>query len=192
MTSSETDQANYLEGQLLVAMPGMSDPRFERSVIYLCAHSAEGAMGIVINQLVESLSFPDLLQQLSIDSSNADETIRVHFGGPVETGRGFVLHSSEYLQESSLRIREEVALTATVDILKDMANGQGPQHSLLAIGYAGWGPGQLDEELQANGWLTVDPDPDLIFQPDLEEKWNKAIGKLGFDVSKLSGAAGHA
>lgn len=192
MTSSETDQANFLEGQLLVAMPGMSDPRFERSVIYLCAHNAEGAMGIVINQLVESLSFPDLLQQLSIDSSNVDETIRVHFGGPVETGRGFVLHSSEYLQESSLRIREEVALTATVDILKDMANGQGPQHSLLAIGYAGWGPGQLDEELQANGWLTVEPDPDLIFQPDLEEKWNKAIGKLGFDVSKLSGAAGHA
>lgn len=192
MTSSETDQANYLEGQLLVAMPGMSDPRFERSVIYLCAHSAEGAMGIVINQLVESLTFPDLLQQLDIDNSSADETIRVHFGGPVETGRGFVLHSSEYLQDSSLRICDEVALTATIDILKDMANGQGPHHSLLAIGYAGWGPGQLDEELQANGWLTVEPDPDLIFQPDLEEKWNKAIGKLGFDVSKLSGAAGHA
>ncbi|WP_026988556.1 YqgE/AlgH family protein [Fodinicurvata fenggangensis] len=192
MTSSETDQANYLEGQLLVAMPGMSDPRFERSVIYLCAHSAEGAMGIVINQLVESLTFPDLLQQLDIDHSSADETIRVHFGGPVETGRGFVLHSSEYLQDSSLRICDEVALTATIDILKDMANGQGPHHSLLAIGYAGWGPGQLDEELQANGWLTVEPDPDLIFQPDLEEKWNKAIGKLGFDVSKLSGAAGHA
>lgn len=192
MTSSETDQANYLEGQLLIAMPGMSDPRFERSVIYLCAHSAEGAMGIVINQLVESLTFPDLLQQLDIDNSSADETIRVHFGGPVETGRGFVLHSSEYLQDSSLRICDEVALTATIDILKDMANGQGPHHSLLAIGYAGWGPGQLDEELQANGWLTVEPDPDLIFQPDLEEKWNKAIGKLGFDVSKLSGAAGHA
>ncbi|MFC4350476.1 YqgE/AlgH family protein [Fodinicurvata halophila] len=192
MTSSETEQAHSLEGQLLVAMPGMSDPRFERSVIYLCAHNAEGAMGIVINRLVESLTFPDLLQQLDIDNSNVDETIRVHFGGPVETGRGFVLHSSEYLQDSSLQIRDDVALTATVDILRDMANGQGPQHSLLALGYAGWDAGQLDQEMQANGWLTVTPDPGLIFEPDLDEKWNKAIGKLGFDVSKLSGAAGHA
>jgi putative transcriptional regulator len=188
----ESSITRYLSGQFLIAMPAMSDPRFERTVIYLCAHNSDGAMGLVINRLVESLTFPDLLSQLGIESGTAPDKIRVHFGGPVETGRGFVLHSAEYLQDSSLKVDEAVALTATVDILRDMASGQGPRQSLLALGYAGWGPGQLDQEIQANGWLTVDADESLLFDPGLETKWERAIGKLGFDISSLSGEAGHA
>jgi len=173
-------------------MPSMRDPRFERTVIYLCAHNADGAMGLVLNRLVESLTFPDLLTQLGIDGSRVEEEIRVHFGGPVEQGRGFVLHSAEYLQDGSLQVNEAMALTATVDILRDMASGGGPRRSLLALGYAGWGPGQLDSEIQANGWLTVEADELLVFGEDLDGKWEQAIGKLGFDVAKLSGLAGHA
>jgi putative transcriptional regulator len=181
-----------LTGQLLIAMPNMSDPRFERSVIYVCAHNEEGAMGLVVNKLIGSLTFPDLLQQLGIETGDLEDEIRVHFGGPVETGRGFVLHSADYLHEGSLQVNEEVALTATVDILREIAKGRGPRRCLLALGYAGWGPGQLDSEIQANGWLNVDADEALLFDDDLEEKWQRAISKLGFDVTKLSGDAGHA
>lgn len=183
--------ANSLTGKLLIAMPTMDDPWFERSVIYLCAHSEEWAMGLMLNRLVDSLSFPDLLKQLGIEPAT-ERSIQVHFGGPVETGRGFVLHSTEYLQDSSLQIDEMVALTATVDILRDIAQDRGPRRHLLALGYAGWGPGQLDHEIQANGWLIVDPDEALLFNPDLERKWQMAVDKIGLDVSKLSGSAGHA
>ncbi len=186
------DEESYLTGQLLIAMPTMQDPRFARSVVYLCAHSEEAAMGLVINRLVGSMTFPDLLTQLGIDASGADEQIRVHFGGPVETGRGFVLHSTDYLHEGSLQVGGGVALTATIEILRDMAKGQGPQHSLLALGYAGWGPGQLDSEIQANGWLHVEADRDLLFGGNLDDKWEQAINKLGFDLTMLSGDAGHA
>lgn len=182
---------NFLTGKLLIAMPSMQDPWFERSVVYLCAHSEEWAMGLMLNRLVESLSFPDLLEQLGIEPAT-ERPIKVHFGGPVETGRGFVLHSTEYLQDSSLQIDEAVALTATVDILRDIAQDRGPRHHLLALGYAGWGPGQLDQEIQANGWLTVEPDEALLFDPDLDAKWQKAVDKIGLDVGKLSGFAGHA
>lgn len=182
----------YLGGQLLAAMPNMGDPRFERTVIYLCAHNDEGAMGLVLNRLVESLTFPDLLGQLGIDHGRLGSEIRVHFGGPVETGRGFVLHSADYLQDSSLQVDERVALTATIDILRDMAAGHGPRRSLLALGYAGWGPGQLDREIQANGWLTVAADERLIFDERIEDKWERAIAKIGFDLGNLSGFAGHA
>jgi putative transcriptional regulator len=185
-------ESGYLTGQLLIAMPSMRDPRFERTVVYLCAHSADGAMGLVVNRLVDSLTFPDLLTQLGIDSSTVGEEIRVHFGGPVEQGRGFVLHSADYLRDGSLQVNDSMALTATVDILRDMAQGGGPRCSLLALGYAGWGPGQLDNEIQDNGWLTVDADERLIFDTELEAKWERAIEKLGFDVSKLSGLSGHA
>jgi putative transcriptional regulator len=181
-----------LTGQLLVAMPSMSDPRFEKAVIYMCAHNEEGAMGLVINKLIESLTFTELLEQLDIDTGDIAQDVRVHFGGPVETGRGFVLHSAESMQDASLKVSDAVALTATVDILKQIARGEGPRRSLLALGYAGWGPGQLDSELQANGWLTVDPDEDLLFGEDLEAKWARSIGKLGFDPSSLSGQAGRA
>ncbi len=182
----------YLTGQLLIAMPSMRDPRFARSVIYVCAHNADGAMGLVVNRLVGSVTFPDLLGQLGIDAGAVTEEIRVHFGGPVESGRGFVLHSGDYRHDSTLQVAKEVALTATVDILNDIANGQGPRRSLLALGYAGWGSGQLDSEFKANGWLSVAADEKLVFDDDLDSKWDRAIAKLGIDVSLLSGDSGHA
>ncbi len=182
----------YLEGQMLVAMPQMGDPRFARSVIYLCAHSAEGAMGLVVNKQLDSITFPDLLSQLDIDERTTTEHIRVHFGGPVESGRGFVLHSDDYVQESTLVINQGIALTATIDVLRALASGTGPRRSMLALGYAGWAAGQLDAEIQANGWLTVAADDDLIFGVDFDSKWKSALGKLGIDVGVLSGTAGHA
>ena len=185
-------QAGYFEGQMLVAMPQMSDPRFAKSVIYLCAHSSEGAMGLVVNKLVDSITFPDLLRQLNIEPGSASEAIRVHFGGPVEAGRGFVLHSDDYVQEATLVIHDGIALSATIDVLRAIATGGGPRRSLLALGYAGWAPGQLDAEIQANGWLHVPPDEDLIFGPDLDGKWRRAIHKLGIDPSLLSSTAGRA
>ncbi len=188
----QEERDGYLTGQLLIAMPNMRDPRFARSVIYVCAHNAEGAMGLVVNRLVGSVTFPDLLEQLNIEGGTTCEEIRVHFGGPVESGRGFVLHSGDYRHDSTLQVDEEMALTATVDILTDIAQGRGPRCSLLALGYAGWGPGQLDSEFQANGWLSVAADETLVFDDDLDSKWKRAIGKLGIDVSSLSGEAGHA
>ncbi len=182
----------YLTGQLLIAMPGMRDSRFARTVIYLCAHNADGAMGLVVNRLVGAITFPDLLTQLGIESRPLTEEIRVHFGGPVESGRGFVLHSGDYTQEGTLRVNPEVGLTATIDILRDIADGTGPRLQLLALGYAGWGPGQLDSEIQANGWLHVAADEKLVFDADLDSKWERAIAKLGIDPSMLSGDAGHA
>ncbi len=186
------DQSSYFEGQMLVAMPQMSDTRFSRTVIYLCAHSADGAMGLVVNRLIESITFPDLLEQLNVDTVPAVDQIRVHFGGPVESGRGFVLHSDDYMQETTLMIQEGVALTATLDVLRAMADGTGPRRSMLALGYAGWAPGQLDAEIQANGWLNVSADQDLIFGSNLDGKWNSALDKLGINLSALSGVAGRA
>ena len=183
---------SYLTGRLLIAMPTMLDPRFARTVIYMCAHNDEGAMGLVINRLIGSITFPDLLEQLGIDRSQVSDRIRVHFGGPVESGRGFVLHSGDYTQDGTLQVSSDLALTATVDILRDIADGGGPRLSMLALGYAGWGAGQLDAEIQANGWLHGDPDEALVFDDDLDGKWERAIGKLGIDISMLSGDAGHA
>ncbi len=184
--------SGYLTGQLLVAMPQMRDPRFMRTVIYMCAHTPDGAMGLVVNRLVGSITFPDLLAQLGIDSQGRGEEIRVHFGGPVESGRGFVLHSADYVENGTLVVGDNVALTASIDILKDIARGSGPRRSLLALGYAGWGPGQLDSEIQANGWLSVPADENLIFDGDLDEKWERAIRKIGVDYNKLSSDIGHA
>jgi putative transcriptional regulator len=185
-------RAGYLTGQLLVAMPQMRDPRFARSVIYMCAHNADGAMGLVVNRRVGSITFDDLLQQLGIGPNKRNDEIRIHFGGPVEQGRGFVLHSADYQQSGTMRVDDGVALTATLDILKEMAAGGGPRRSLLALGYAGWGPGQLDAEIQANGWLQVPADEALVFDEDIDNKWERAIGKIGVDFSMLSGDAGHA
>jgi len=181
----------YLTGRLLVAMPGLEDPNFAKTVVYICAHSEEGAMGLVINRPMEALTFPEMLDQLNIPHGGDSDSIQVQFGGPVEAGRGFVLHTSDYLQESTLPIDEQVSLTATIDILKAIAEGRGPDHCLLTLGYAGWSPGQLDDEMLANGWLTVEPDENLIFDPDLEHKWDKAIEKLGIDLTLLSTDAGH-
>ena len=190
--SSVQAQDEYLVGQLLVAMPGMQDPRFAKSVIYMCAHNAEGAMGLVVNRTLDALSFPDLLEQLEIDATPFTKRINVHFGGPVETGRGFVLHSQDYVQDGSLVVDTGFALTATVDILKDIAAGNGPRRCMLALGYAGWGPGQLDSEIKANGWLSVAADADLVFDDTLDTKWERAMAKIGIDPRMLSDTAGHA
>jgi putative transcriptional regulator len=177
---------------LLVAMPGMPDPRFAHSVIYLCAHSAEGAMGLVVNQVVDNVTLPHVIGQLGIEGEIAGDDIRVHFGGPVETSRGFVLHSPDYVLESTLVIDESFALTATVDVLKAIAAGAGPRRRVFALGYAGWSPGQLDREIQENGWLLVPGDADIVFSGDNETKWQRAMAKIGVDPSLLSSAAGHA
>lgn len=180
-----------LEGKLLLAMPAMRDPRFVKSVIYLCSHSEEGAMGIAINHRIENLSFSQLLKQLQIQTKTIRE-IPIHAGGPVEAGRGFVLHSSDFAQASTMKVSPSIHLSATVDILKSLAEGSGPKHHLLALGYAGWGKGQLERELARNSWLTVDAENEVIFETPMEEKWTRAMACIGVDVNRLSGEAGHA
>ena len=184
---------SFLEGKLLIALPGMSDPRFEKSVIFMCAHSAEGAMGLIINKPIEGLGFHDLVKNLDMRvTSNAPDS-PILFGGPVETGRGFVLHSSEYESESfTMPVTEDVSLTATLDILRAMAEGRGPQSALFTLGYAGWGPGQIEDEIRLNGWIHCDPDSKLVFDPDMDSKWSAALRKLGIDLSVLSTNAGRA
>lgn len=192
--------SSYFEGQMLVAMPRMTDRRFARSVIYVCAHSDEGAMGLIINQPARHISAPHLLERLGISPrSNDDEVsnevlaLPIHVGGPVETGRGFVLHSADYFaDESTLTIEKGVCLTATIDILKAIAQGRGPDRALLALGYSGWSPGQLETEIQANGWLHCPADLDLIFDDDLDGKYTRAMAKIGIDLSHLVSDAGHA
>jgi putative transcriptional regulator len=190
--SEDSKEDGYLTGQLLVAMPQMLDERFAKSVIYLCAHTEDGAMGLVVNKLLENIDFPDLLDQLDLSPAPGGDDIRVHFGGPVESGRGFVLHTSDYVQDETMVIDDQIAMTATTDILRDIAEGDGPRNSLLALGYAGWGPGQLDTEIQANGWLSVAADDTLVFGTDPDTIWKGALAKMGIDVSMLSGDAGHA
>ncbi len=186
------DQTEYLTGQLLVAMPQMEDQRFARSVVYICAHSDDGAMGLILNKLAEAINFSDLLEQLNLPVAKVSDKTRVHFGGPVETGRGFVLHSDDFTQEASLLIENGIALTATVDILSAISRGNGPRNYLLALGYAGWAPGQLDSEIQANGWLIAPADTDILFGSKIENKWNTALNTIGIDVTMLSSHAGHA
>ena len=189
----------YLDGQLLIAMPGMSDPRFERSVIYLCAHSEQGAMGIIINKATPMMSFGELLSQIDLGPEEGGTPppelmqMPVLFGGPVEQGRGFVLHTNDYFtDDSSLPVAENIALTATVDILRAMARGEGPQRAVLALGYAGWAPGQLENEIQHNGWLTCQADEELIFGLDFNDRYIAALRKLKIDPAMLSSDAGHA
>ncbi len=185
---------------MLIAMPIMTDKRFARSVIYMCAHSEEGAMGLIVNHRASHISFPDLLDRLGIVTGGAEDGIpadildrQVHVGGPVETGRGFVLHSADYhATESTLAIDDSISLTATIDILKAIAAGKGPHKSMLALGYAGWSPGQLESEIHANGWLHCPADPDLLFDPDLDSKYGRAMAKIGIDPSHLVSDAGHA
>src|SRR3954462_7615439 len=198
--SSEKPGRGYLDGQMLIAMPTMRDERFTRSVIYVCAHSSEGARGIVVNQPASNITFPALLVQLEvIPASDLIQlprragTVKVLKGGPVETGRGFVLHSADFfIENSTLPIDEGICLTATVDILKAIAHGEGPQSAVLALGYAGWSPGQLETEITENGWLNCDADPELIFGTDIDKKYEKAMRKIGIDLGKLSSDAGHA
>lgn len=182
-----------LTGKLLIAMPGMADPRFERSVILLCAHGEEGAMGLIVNKPARDLDFTALLDQLEIDYSAGLQRRAVHFGGPVEGGRGFVLHSRDYAaEEGTLEVGDGFGMTATLDVLREMATGRGPDSALVALGYAGWGEGQLEDELAGNGWLVADAAPELVFHRDHGDKWRKAIASLGIDPLNLSAMGGSA
>lgn len=200
----DRSSASSLEGQLIIAMPRMTDRRFQRSVIFMCAHTDQGAMGLIVNQPAEHIDFPDLLERLGlteeiftgrgvVDMPETVVDIPVHVGGPVDTGRGFVLHSADYqAADSTMRIRDGICLTATLDILRAMATGKGPRRSLLALGYAGWSPGQLENEIQANAWLHCPADTDLIFGDDNDAKYARAMAKIGIDPSHLVADAGHA
>lgn len=184
-----------LTGKVLIAMPGMSDPRFARSVVLICAHGDEGAMGLVVNRPLEGLDFTDLLKQLEIDATPQARHVAVRFGGPVEPGRGFVLHrvsEGAELGENRMRIGATLAMSTTRDILEDFAQGRGPQPAMLALGYAGWGPGQLDSEILDNGWLTSDQYDEIIFGTDNAAKWRAALMGMGIDPLALSPNAGHA
>lgn len=188
----------FLDDHFLIAMPGMKDDRFARTVIYVCAHSEEGAMGLIINQ-AQKMRFPDLIVQLGIIKEH--EAIRlpdrarnfvVRNGGPVDRSRGFVLHSDDYRVESSLPVSEEVCLTATVDILRAISAGRGPRHALMALGYSGWGAGQLEEEIAQNGWLTCPADMGLLFDADIDRKYDRILASIGVNLTHLSMSAGHA
>lgn len=183
---------HFLTGQILIAMPSMADERFTQTVIYLCAHTAEGAMGLVLNRPVVRPTFDELLEQLKVAPVPAVRQIRLCAGGPVENGRGFVLHTADWTGDGSLRVDESVALTASLDVLKVIAEGAGPRECLLALGYAGWGPGQLDREMQDNAWLSVPADEALVFGGDHGTHWRRAFAKLKVDPLLLSAAAGHA
>jgi putative transcriptional regulator len=182
-----------LDGQLLIAMPGMGDPRFEKSVIFLCAHSEDGALGLIINKPTRQIRFQTLLEQLDLDVGPAQRDISVHFGGPVENERGFVLHSADYRAEAAtLQVSDSFGMTATLDVLEELAKGDGPTSALLALGYSGWGPGQLEGEILQNGWLTCKADPELVFGEDDAGKWEAALKTLGVDPLTLSAEAGRA
>lgn len=189
----ETGTQDFLEGKMLIAMPSMTDSRFEKTVIYVCAHSQHGAMGFIINKEVEHISFSDLLDQFNIPHMNSEISLPVHLGGPVDSSRGFVLHSDDYYREdSTLCDTNGIGLTATLDILKAIASGRGPRRSILALGYAGWGPGQLESEIRNNGWLHCPVDKDLIFNNHNGMKWQAALQTAGVNPSLLSSQMGQA
>jgi putative transcriptional regulator len=198
--SGKNRRRGYLDGQMLIAMPAMMDERFARSLIYICAHSSEGAMGIVVNHPAPNIDFSDLLVKLDVIPAKdvirlppQADVVKVLRGGPVETERGFVLHSADYfVEDSTLPIDDDICLTATVDILKAIARGSGPASAILALGYAGWAPGQLETEIQGNGWLHCAADSELIFGPDIRGKYERALRKIGIDLAMLSSEAGHA
>lgn len=197
MTQAENNQTEQtsadLGGKLLIAMPSMGDPRFEKSVIFMCAHSDDGSMGLIINKPSADVTFPNLLEQLEIPHIRRTHEPNVHFGGPVEMGRGFVLHSPEYMPDDGvLKVDDDFAMSATKDVVRDMADGTGPAKAILALGYSGWGGGQLEGEILQNGWLTCDATPELVFETAPDDLWTAALQSLGVDPIMLSGSAGHA
>ena len=179
-----------LTGQLLISMPTQEDERFEKSVIYMCAHSKDGAMGIIINKKIDYDLYPDLLQQLGIDNPLIGKKLYIRYGGPVESGRGFVLHSDEFIRKETLTIDKGIALTSTSEFFDDLSKGNGPKNSILALGYAGWGPGQIESELISNSWMTLKTDSNFIFDESVSNKWNDAYDILGVDPNKLSQFSG--
>ena len=182
-----------LTGQLLVAMPGMGDPRFDHSVIFICSHDDEGAMGLIVNKSASTLKLTDVLDRLSTVDLEDTSGLGVHIGGPVETERGFVLHSPEYRSVmQTLDVSDDFAMTATLDILEDIARGKGPDHAMLMLGYAGWGANQLEAEIAQNGWLTCAATAKIVFDTPDDAKWAAALSSLGIDPLGLSGTAGRA
>ena len=181
-----------LTGQILVSMPNMLDERFDKSVIYLCTHSKEGSMGIIINKKIDHDNYPNLLEQLGIDKSLNDKKIFIRYGGPIETRRGFVLHTSDVIQKGSMPIDKEIVLTSTAEIFDDIAKGKGPKVSILAIGYAGWGAGQLEYEIKQNSWITLPAESNFIFDEQISDKWNEAYKMMGFNPASLSQFSGNA
>ena len=175
-----------LTGQLLISMPSLEDERFYKTVIYICAHSSEGTMGIIINKKIDYDLYPDLLEQLGIDKPLSGKKLYIRYGGPVETGRGFVLHSDEVIQKETLSIGKGVALTSTAEFFDDLAIGKGPKDSILALGYAGWGPGQLEAEIIQNSWMTLSVDNSFLFDDEVSKKWNQAYKLIGIDPNNLS------
>lgn len=194
MEQSTQNSHTYLTGKLLIAMPGMKDLRFHKSVIYVCAHDENGAMGLVINNILPGIRFENLLSELNIDTELKQEIkdIPVLNGGPVEGARGFLVHSKDFEQPDTVSVDETIGVTGTIDALRQVAKGDGPEKMLFILGYAGWSKGQLDQELQQNSWLTVDADPLIIFHGKPEEKWDKATRKLGIDPVMLSSEGGRA
>ena len=192
MINKKKGDGGYLPGQLLIAMPGMEDPRFSQSVIYLCAHNEDGAMGIIVNKVINSLNFAELLKQMDIVPGHSKSNLEIHFGGPVDAGRGFVLHSTDYESKETMKVNDNFALTGTLDVLKSIAYGDGPVDVLFALGYAGWAAGQLDSEMQNNGWLHCAADFGIVFGEENETKWKLAAAHLGIDLSLLSTEMGHA
>ncbi len=184
--------SGWLTGQLLIAMPSMIDPRFEKTVLLMCSHGPEGAMGIVLNRLFGDLSFRGLLAQLDVRVTPATPELPIHYGGPVDPVRGFVLHTTDYKRAGTTEIAPSVSLTATVEILQALSDGNGPSRATLALGYAGWSPGQLESEIQGNGWLTAPADADIIFDGDIETKWSRALAKIGVSPNMLATDTGHA
>jgi putative transcriptional regulator len=198
--SGSGSPAATLVGRFLVAAPSMPDERFQKSVVFLCKHDDDGALGIIVNNKVDDLPLGQVYKQLGIEVSKAAAEQPVLFGGPVETARGLVLHSADYKREETLLIEGGMALTASLEILRDMAGGSGPKHAWLALGHSGWAPGQLDREMQDNAWLVVDGDAELVFDIDFAAKWQRALDRLGgkggpggrFDPASFSHQSGRA
>ena len=181
-----------LTGKLLISMPSLEDERFYKTVIYICAHSSEGTMGIIINKKIDYDLYPDLLEQLGIDKPLSGKKLYIRYGGPVETGRGFVLHSDEVIQKETLSIGKGVALTSNVEFFEDLSKGKGPENSIFALGYAGWEAGQIEKEILANSWMTLSTDSKFLFDEEVSNKWNKAYNLLGIDPNKVSQFSGRA
>lgn len=186
------EKGNYLEGQLLIATPSLRFSCFERSVIYLCVHNEGGAMGIIINQTINDIKSSLIWDYFKIDTKDQQITLPVHFGGPVESARGFILHSDDYKKPEALHVRNGLALSSNLEILKDISSGAGPENKIFALGYAGWGPNQLESEIEANSWISVPATRELVFGTDNSAKWNKAAKSIGVDLYKFSSEVGHA
>jgi len=191
-TTSKQDLSGYLTGQFLLAMPYLSDPRYEKVIIYICGHDSNGAMGLVINKRLGDLTLKGLLEYLNLPQESIKRELPIYFGGPVDTERGFILHSDDFSHPGTVSLTNHISLTATVDVLQAIASGGGPKDCLLAMGYVGWGPGQLDSELHSNRWIQEESDPEILFHVPIEKKWEAAIAKLGVSPEAFSEEFGQA